>query len=237
MLGSAGSVCLDACPDTTAVTTYSNATCVKGITPTALTIASFISNGSCGAYRYKSNSAYSICVPDVSTITSSMIALSPSNGNTTSSLNPSNLLNSAVGSSVQIMSDLQQTWPVLAAAAGASLILSFLWLFIIQWFGTLFVWAILLVFNGVFISGSIWLYFYWKGVATIAVDSTLSIDNYEVTAAFAAFIVVAIIAGIFLLVTIAMIKKIALAVQILKEATYAVRAMPLIGILIFILIL
>ena len=227
MLNAAGSVCVAACPNTTSIDTYTNATCLWSVTPTVLTYLTLVSEGKCSAYTYKSNPTYSICIPDPSTITTAMIALSPSSGNST--VDSNNVLSSVVGSSTQIMSDLQQTWPVLAVSAAVALVLSFIWLFVIQWFGTIFVWVLLFAFNVIFIAGSVWLYFYWQSAVGISHNSTLSIDNYEVTAAFAAFIAVSIISGIFLLVTIAMIKKISLAIQILKEATSAVKAMPLIG--------
>jgi hypothetical protein len=199
------------------------------VTPTAGTYTSLIASGDCAAYSYESSAIYTVCVPNLGSISTAMINLGPSAGNSTSSLSLSNVLNNGVGSSAQIMSDLVQTWPVLAVSAGAALILSYLWLFIIQWFGTIFVWLVLIAFNGIFIGGAIWLYFYWQATVTNANNSTLSIDNWEVTAAFSGFIAVAILSGIFLLVTIALVKKIRLAVQILKEATSAVKAMPLIG--------
>lgn len=229
MLTAAGSVCVTACPNSSSIDTYSNATCIGNITPTLVTYTSLIASGQCAAYTYKSGPVYSICIPDVTTITTAMIALSPSSGNSTSSSSANNILSTVVGSSAQIMSDLKQTWPVLAVSAGAGLVLSFMWLFVIQWFGTIFVWVVLLAFNAVFIGGAVWLYFYWQTAIGVANNSALSIDNYEVTAAFSAFIAVSVIGGIFLLVTIAMIKKIRLAIQILKEATSAVRAMPFIG--------
>lgn len=229
LLSGAVSVCVTECPTVSSIDIYSNATCKPGVTPTSGTYTALISSGECAAYTYKSISIYSVCVPDVSTITNAMIALSPSSGNTTAALSASSLLNNAVASSAQIMSDLQKSWPVLAVSAGAGLFLSFCWLFMIQWFGSIFVWMALLAFNVAFIGGAIWLYFYWQGMIVTFNNSTLSVDNWEVTAAFSAFIAVAAIAGIFLLVTIAMIKKIRLAVQILKEAAQAVKAMPLIG--------
>lgn len=229
LLGTAGSVCLSSCPATTSIDIFSNATCKAGVTPTAGTYVSLIASGDCAAYTYESNPIYTVCVPNLGSITATMINSSPSAGNSTSSLSLSTILNNGVGSSAQIMSDLLQTWPVLAVSAGAALILSFLWLFIIQWFGTIFVWLALILFNGIFIGGAIWLYFYWQSAVTTANNSTLSIDNWEVTAAFSGFIAAAVISGIFLLVTIALVKKISLAVQILKEASKAVKAMPLIG--------
>ena len=211
------------------MSTYSTAICAAGTTATLADYATQVSTGLCSAYTYKSNGVLSICIPDISTITQAMISASPSSGNTTSALSADNVLTSGVSLSIQAISDLQQTWPVLAASAGAGLILSYLWLFIIQYFGTIFVWLVLLAFNGILIGGSVWLYFYWKATQVTYGNTALTIDNWEVTASFSAFIAVSCIAGIFLLITIALIKKIQLAIQIIKEATHAVRAMPLIG--------
>jgi hypothetical protein len=183
----------------------------------------------CSAYQYKSSAVLSVCVPDITTITQVMIDSSASAGNTTSSLNANSVLNAAVSIPTQTIADLRQTWPVLAISGVAALVLSFAWLFIIQWFGSIFVWIIILAFNAILISGSIWLYFYWKSTIVRFNNSSLTLDNWEVTAAFSIFIAVAIIAGLFLIITLALINKIRLAIQIIKEATQAVRAMPLIG--------
>jgi hypothetical protein len=221
------SVCLTSCPSSAAVATYASAICLAGVTATLSNYATLVSNYTCAAYNYTSSATLGVCIPDISTITSSMIAASASAGN--SSVSASNLMSAAVSTPIQLMADLSQTWPVLIGAAVGALILSFLWLFIIQWFGAVFVWITILAFNVVGIAGAIWLYFYWQSAITKAGSSALTTSNYEVTAAFSAFIAVSCLAGIFLIITIALLKKIQIAVEIIKEATKAVRAMPLIG--------
>lgn len=229
MLSTSKSVCIASCPSTTTVSTYQTTACIPGVTATLTTYAQLVLAGNCSAYNYQATPVLSVCVPDISAITNEMIKASASSNKTTADLSPSSVFNSAVSAPIQVVSDLQKTWPVLAVSAAGALIVAFLWLFLIQWFGSIFIWLVIAAFNVILIAASVWLYFYWQSMIVKANSSALGVENMEVTGAVIAFGIVAAIAFIFLLITLALLKKISLAIQIIKEATQAVRAMPLIG--------
>ena len=115
------------------------------------------------------------------------------------------------------------------------------------------VWFTILITNLVLCAGSAWMYFYWQALNTayvlattnttitqtalytqvnhlIAVDTiAVLINKQQVVAVMYAFYVIAVIAGLILLITIALLRKIKNAVEILKLASKACYRMPTIG--------
>jgi hypothetical protein len=129
------------------------------------------------------------------------------------------------------------------------MVLSLLWVGLLQFFASIFIWTTLAIANVAFIAGSIWLYFYWQqcsanlnGVGatyqaayrsildTVGISSTVATTQSTVYYLNVIFVIVAVFAGILVLVTIAMIKRITMAVRIMKEASKALMKMPLITI-------
>ncbi|KAI8929590.1 plasma-membrane choline transporter-domain-containing protein [Entophlyctis helioformis] len=233
-------VCVTECPTATALTTTSTSViCKYSAAPTSSNVASLIAAGTCSTYVYKSSPVLNRCTP-LDAIPTSLIDQTSSAGNTT--VSNDNILTSGRSYAMQVLTDLTTTWPVLATFAAISLVICLIWMFLLQWLAGLFVWFTLIATNAVLIGTSIWLYFYWQtkntayttsgatsatpGSVTILAQTT-SAQN-EVTAALVAFIVCAIIALVMLLVTIALLNRIRIAVQIIKESSRALISMPLI---------
>ena len=118
---------------------------------------------------------------------------------------------------------------------------------LLQFFASAFIWTTLAIVNVAFVAGSIWLYFYWQqcsanlnGVGatyqlayrsvldTVGISSTAAATQSTVYYLNVIFVVVAVFAGLLLLITIAMMKRIAMAVRIMKEASKAMTRMPFI---------
>jgi hypothetical protein len=139
----------------------------------------------------------------------------------------------------------------LAACGGTALIISIIWLFIAQYVVGPFVWLSILVLNAGCIAGSVLLYFYYNSRVTAfnsnsnasgAINITLSSYSYQnnlgfldtttkitqsdVNLALGIFIAVVIITAIILLITLVMLKRISMAVQIINEASQAFRSLP-----------
>ncbi|KAH6568223.1 hypothetical protein BASA50_010574 [Batrachochytrium salamandrivorans] len=234
-------VCISACPNITVLTvTPSTGICTYSSTPSILNYTSYINTGMCSAYIYKSSPILNRCVPTES-IPSIYINQTVSSGNTTISAN--GILTAGRSYAIQAITDIFTTWPVIATFLAISLALCFIWLLLMQWLAGVFVWLILLLSNIVMIGVSCWLYFYWKAklnaynssgssnessnTNTFINGQILSAKN-EVTASMVLFIVCSIIAGLLLLISIALFKRIRIAVQIIKEASRALITMPLI---------
>ncbi|KAI8912478.1 plasma-membrane choline transporter-domain-containing protein, partial [Gorgonomyces haynaldii] len=239
-------VCVASCPNVTRVTTTTaNVICRYDSVPTSNADAlSKISSGLCTAYTYASSAALSRCLPsDLSTL--STVA-------NVTGVTSSTILSAGTNTVASSVADIVTAWPALAGALGASLILCFIWLLLLQVFSSIIVWITILGVNLVLIAGAAWLYFYWQaelliynnamsggnatatGIvaqinsATGISSLTSSLSQTEVNAIMYAFYVMAVIAGIILLICIAMIRRIAIAVQILKVASQACMKMPLI---------
>nr|KAJ3422399.1 hypothetical protein HK105_008263 [Polyrhizophydium stewartii] len=227
-------VCVKSCPtDSALTTTYSTVICLYTETPDAstpsTTIASRIAAGKCSAYTYKSTPILNRCIP-VDAISATLISQSPSAGNTTVSTN--SMLSNGRSTAMQIITDLFTTWPVIAVFLAISLVVCFVWLVLLQWFAGPFVWFVVFAANGILIGASVWLYYYWQAKLTAfnsgssssssagtTLNTQTTASQYEVTWSQVAFIVCCVIAALLVLITIAMIKRIRIAVQIIKEAS------------------
>ena len=143
----------------------------------------------------------------------------------------------------QVIGDLYYTWPLLAVGAGATFVISLIWVVFLQKLAGCFVVFILIATNCILVGSAVWLYFHWQTslgnyntLATVVhASSNVSLlgsttyAQYEQQASEVGFIVMAVIAGLVLIFTIAMGNRIKVAIQIIKEAGRALLRMPLIG--------
>ncbi|KAJ3258982.1 hypothetical protein HK103_003123 [Boothiomyces macroporosus] len=240
-------ICLPSCPNVTQVITDpANALCQYGITPTASNIASLVYDGTCAAFTYASTPVISRCIPTEPIPVSVLNGTSIQTGNVT--INLETIITSGSKYSFMVLADLQNTWPLLLVCAGTAIIFSFIWLFIAQFIVGIFVWITLILVNCIAVGSAVALYFYWQSrkvayetnstangvinighqvVANISFfNSATPIQQNEVTASFAFFVTVAVIAGILLLITIVMVKRISMAIEIINEASAAFRKLP-----------
>jgi hypothetical protein len=140
---------------------------------------------------------------------------------------------------------------VFAVGAATAIVISFLWLYMAQFIVGPFVWISILAINLIAIASSILLYFYWNsrrvafqnGTVASGIASTTTpwgnfsqevpflatntaVTQNEVNIAFGVFVTFVVLTSLLLLITIAMIKRIRLAVQIINEASKAFLKLP-----------
>jgi hypothetical protein len=243
-------ICVSSCPNATAVTaTVATSICRYDQTPTIGTLAGLITSGLCTSYTYASSPLLGRCL--ITAAVSSSISNSTATTNI-QNMSASDMIASGTNYVISWVSDIINGWPILAGAAGVTVILCFIWLLLLQVLATIMVWITVIGVNLIMCGGSVWLYFYWQAVllvynnsidgsnttatgvfATInnAVGINTAVKLYsssEVNAIEYGFIAVAVISGLILLITLALIRRIAIAIQVIKVASKACLKMPLI---------
>jgi hypothetical protein len=165
-------------------------------------------------------------------------------------MSTADIINAGKSAVVSSVSDIYNGWPVLAAGLGLCVILCFIWLVLLQVLAAIIAWITIILINLILCGASTWLYFYWQAQlalynsSTLAKDSTINAINQiaginqavsrttltlgEIQYVGYGFYTLAAVSGIVLLITIAMIKRIRIAVQVIKLASKAVMKMPLI---------
>lgn len=226
--------------------------CTYDVDPNSLKLALYIANGNCTKYLYSSTPLLGKCIP-TSPIPISNSSLNNSN-TATDFTSAQGLLSAGQNGIMTAVSDIATGWKVLAASSGIVIILCLLWLLLLQLLAGPMVWFTILSCNIVMILGSFWLYIYWQS-QQIRYNNTVSGSNSTLTGIVGtagnyaqvnsqvsllsqseinyisyAFYLIAIISGLLILLSIAMIKKISMAIQVLKIASKACMRMPFISI-------
>ncbi|KAJ3320999.1 hypothetical protein HDV06_004658 [Boothiomyces sp. JEL0866] len=241
-------ICVASCPNQTQILTYNNALCIYNTTTSARTFLSDLSSQYCVAYTIETAPILNRCVPAIATSAISSVVNSTS-ANTTVASNSTatsvftSIINDGRDTTMQVIADLTITWPVIAIGAGVALLISLLWMIMLQILAGFFVWLTVLICNLVFDVAALWLYLYWQsklavengtttsGIVAIASsyvginDSTTSIQIDTSTVSYV-FYTVAALAGLLLLITIALIKRIRIAIAVIKQASKAMARMP-----------
>ncbi|KAJ3272222.1 hypothetical protein HDV01_005876 [Terramyces sp. JEL0728] len=241
-------ICVSACPNSTEILSYSNALCVYNTTATAQNFYSEVSTGLCVSYTIESSPILNRCIPAIaaaaaSTIVNSTSANTTISANTTSTTSVSNILSEGRDATMQIIADLTITWPVIAIGAGVSLVICLIWMLLLQKIAAFFVWLTIIACNLVFDVGAIWLYLYWQtrlaedsggstsGVvayasAYVGINNSTAGIQIETQTVANVFYVMCAIAGLLLLITLALIKRIVIAIRVIKQASKAMSSMP-----------
>jgi hypothetical protein len=115
----------------------------------------FIAAGNCTKYLYPSIPFMNKCVP------SSPIPID-FNNSTAGSNSAQGMLTAGQNSLMSAIADVQSGWKVLAYAAGFSVLLSFIWLVLLQLIAGPMVWITIILCNLIMISGSLWIYLFWQ---------------------------------------------------------------------------
>ena len=242
-------VCLSACPNVTTLTTPETAICEYG--PQPANISEFVQKvqaEKCSPYTYKSKPLLHRCIP-LEAIPPAFLNNTASFGNTTVSVN--SLLTNGRDTAIQAVADLYITWPFLAVGSGTAVVLSFLWLFFAHYFVGAFVWFTIIATNLVFMVGTAFLYLYWnsrkiayetnsfptglfeastpwgsfsKNIPYLNTQTVISAA--DVRNSMISFIIILVFTVIIFLVSIAMIKRVRMAIEIIKEASQAFLKMP-----------
>ncbi|KAJ2996054.1 hypothetical protein HDV02_000204 [Globomyces sp. JEL0801] len=234
-LTNATHICVKECPKETKALSVSNYLCRYDITPTILNYATLVQKFHCAAYTLASSPILNRCIPGVSSSTD----------NSTTSSN--DILSQSRDFAVRVLSDLQVTWKI-AVGAGVSMILSFIWMLLLQYLAGLIVWVCIIGCNIFFVFGSIWLYLYWQANLALLNQTTITgiqaqinsiVGINDSTTVFVSksntdvlqwtFIVMAVIGVLLLLITIGMFKRVVIAVGVIKQASLAMKKMPLIS--------
>jgi hypothetical protein len=241
-------ICVESCPNVTSLTRPENATCKYDIRPTAFDFLSQIQAKNCSPYTYKSKAILNRCVP-LEAIPSDFLNNTISFGKTTVSLN--SLMTYGKDSALQAISDLYITWPVFAIGAGSAVIISFAWLFFAHYIVAAFVWSSVILINILFMLGTIVMYFYWNsrkvafdtntfpsGLASVNtkwgnystsipfLETQTEVAATDVRNALVIFILLLVFTILILLITIAMIKRLKMAIEIIHEASKVFLKIP-----------
>ena len=171
------------------------------------------------------------CIPDPSALQNLSSAL-----NLTSLVPDSAYLQSATNSALSAAGDIIATYPVILGSAGITLGLSFVWLIVLQFFAGAMVWALLLaVCAGGALSGYALLNYADTAANTDVTITTSQLNMMRYTA----YVLLALTV-LFVLVLIAIRRRITLAIQVIKEASRALSAvrsmimLPLLPLVLFV---
>ena len=225
-------ICVSKCPSEYAVSTPTTAICVYD--QSSVTVATFpglVAKNRCTSYVYKSEPLLNRCSP-IGAI-----------GNTT--YQSSSFLIAGKSNALQAVSDFTITYQVVVACILGSIFLSLLWMVLLQYFAGVFIWTIIVLTNLIFSLSATWLYFYWQQCAaniagngesymassrsilnSVGITTSTAMASSSIVYLQYVFYIIAILAGLLFLISIGMIRKIAMAVAIMKVASKAMMAMP-----------
>ncbi|RMX60176.1 hypothetical protein pdam_00010114 [Pocillopora damicornis] len=244
--------CVKSCPDKNAFALTGNVSdlvCdydidVNSLNPSYQERLDLIRNKRCAPYILKSSDVLNRCIP---TLVGD--ALTTSLGDQLQSADGSNVTAEEVkeGSlAVQallnlqnlgqkIIQDVQESWYWILAAMGIAMVASFLYIIVMRWIAGLVVWVTI---YAVLTALGFSVYYSWtkykelssnSGNTTITVLSvSTGLDSYANSEKtwYWLTIILGVILGILVLILLALYKRISIAIQIIKEGSRAVSAMP-----------
>ena len=233
----AAQVCVTDCPsDNKLVTAVADAICLPSIKPnTTQQLLQFQKDGKCGAYNYKSKPVLKRCAPsDFGELVKQFAIMANS---TLASANLPVQVSTAVSTVLenrdiaqQIVGDFAQTWVFIAGFAGVAVILSLVWVILLRFVIGFFVWLILGLVLVCLHGLAGFLYLSWTEIKTanaLVAASELTAGQVRSEQTYMGmFIAACVVAFLFDCVFIFMRKRIGIAVEIIKEASKAVKAIP-----------
>eukprot|EP00741_Cyanophora_paradoxa_P009626 tig00001542_g9324.t1 len=195
----------------------------------------YVNNGSCGI-KYPSTAALFRCMPNLNNaVAAANDALRPGTEQLATQLNDATyLLN-------RYQADVAASWPVLIVTGIlAPFVLGFIWLILLKYLAGFMVFLTILVFLGSLAAVTV-IFFFKSGrigtdsfsavsaqLATVNVNGWLNpTSDYTRVFDICGWIMVAV-CGISLLIVLVMIPRIRIAIGIVREASDALRAMPLV---------
>lgn len=175
------------------------------------------------------------CVPDVTALKDLADKMEAANPNSTWSKNAA-VLSDSGQLATQIFSDLYNSWRIILYCSFIALALSFVWLFLVQFFARPLVWFTIIVTNmaAIGMAASLWAYYNKARKDTsdssseFAVSQMSSSGDYNVQVLFGLAIIASVVTGLLVLLTFGLRRRIALAIAIIQETSKAIRKMPLI---------
>ncbi|KAJ2993986.1 hypothetical protein HDV02_001921 [Globomyces sp. JEL0801] len=244
----ATAICVPNCPTENILLVNStsidlaNLRCQYGVVPDLSNYESLIESKVCTPYLYASTPILSRCVPTKPIPDSMVKEISVGVGNNTISLD------SILSTGQSTITDFASTWKLFAAAAVTAIFLSFVWLRVSSFIVGPFIYLSILIVNLFALGTTGLLYLFWQsritaiknnGIATpitipginqtidpSMISISTKVVQQDVTNSMIVFIVSCVVTGIIVLLTIAMLKRIKIAIQIISEAAKALRALP-----------
>ncbi|KAI9143407.1 plasma-membrane choline transporter-domain-containing protein [Paraphysoderma sedebokerense] len=225
-------ICVDKCPTESVVSTFAGANYICDYRYQAISQPDLVtkqSNKTCAKVVYKSRPIANRCVPD-GNITSLLLDNYPSSN---SSLDVSSLISNSRDTVQKVMSDLNTSWPYILAGVGASLVVCLIWMILLRFIAGFITWVTLLLSEAAVCGLAVYMFFEWQArvniVALATAAQTLTDEMvWERDVALGLFIAAAVIALLMLCAIIFMRNRLRIAVQIIKEGSRAIGAMPMI---------
>jgi len=236
--------CVSACPSSTKLTFQSTSICQSPFSATTLTASAWdaqVAASNCTNYVYATKAVLYRCLPTESIATSLTGTNSAGSSSTVTISSTSTSISwssftgkTAVG--MQALADLMTSWPLLAIGVGAAMFLSFFWVVLLRLFSKVFIWVSIVLSNVGLCGAAVWLYFYWKSLSSstttvsstnVSVTTSSTASAWEISTAQGVFIGTAIIAGVILLITIFLARRLKLAIELIKDTGRALVSMPL----------
>lgn len=244
--------CVKSCPDKNAVALTVNVSDLvcdydvdfTNFKPSTQERSDLVKEKRCAPYILKSSDVLNRCIPTLvgDTLTSSLRdqLQSADGSNVTAedvkegSLAVQALLN-LQNLGQKIIQDVQQSWYWILAAMGIAMVASFLYIIVMRWIAGLVVWVTI---YAVLTSLGYSVYYCWSKYKELSSNSgnttstvlsvSTGLDSYANSEKtwYWLTIILGVILGILLLILLALYKRISIAIQIIKEGSRAVSAMP-----------
>ena len=245
-------VCIAECPLNNSLPNPATAICDYGVVLNGTTdiektasLYGLIATGECAPILYASTPVLGRCVPSVLAAVVgdlSQFVNDTNNGtiaNTTAVLNNTLGPDAAAAASVALsaksvflnmVQDVLLTWQTILICGGIAIVGAILYVAILRLFAAIFVYVVIIAFEAGLAFLTYWLYFQWRYFANL--NSAVTTPTVEMTALqytmMSLFILVAAILAVVTVILIFSRKRIKIAIAVLKEASKAVAAMPLI---------
>ena len=213
--GTSLSACVDKCPDTLALD-QANTICVHSVDKTSLNAFDWSQkqiSGECTTIVYPTRTIVNRCVP------------LPGSVNANGVFDQSGVLNHGTSSAQIIFADVIASYPYIFAALGFSIVVAFFYLILLNYITAVMTWASIVLGQLILIAMSIYAGFECRdrfiGDGKIVDDQ----KKWETNIALAACVVFGVAALLYFLAFIVLMKRIKIAIEIIKEAADATKSM------------
>ncbi|KAJ3183552.1 hypothetical protein HK101_009872 [Irineochytrium annulatum] len=227
-------VCVSSCPTTTDPTTPNNAICVYNHTTTWETLLQDIVDGTCAPFIFASEPIFNRCVPiDPIPANVSREILNFALNISVEGVSAGSLVTSTSSIAQNVFADVEKTKWYILGSAGVAVFLTLVWLLLLRAIAKTMVWATIVIIDLMFAGAAVALYFYSQSQKQVYLygtspghDSWTQKTIYE-SCLYSSYC----FAGIFVLMvilTLAMARRIKIAIVIIEETAKAVGKMPFI---------
>ncbi|KAI3630109.1 hypothetical protein MIR68_011544 [Amoeboaphelidium protococcarum] len=187
-------------------------------------LAQLYANGTFGncTFTYRTIMVLNRCLPDVSALVS-LSNITGANGT---------IVDQVTSTGTEMFSDVYNSWKIILICSAISLVMSFIWMFMMQYASKFMVWFTVIFVNFASIAFTAVIFNYWNQVRTqngtlLSYSSVGSASNNE-KVLLAISILAAILTFVLVILTITLRSRINLAIAVIGEASKAIRKMPLI---------